>query len=201
MGRGGPRHRRLRDLLPDAASHVGSRMDSRRPPGSAPTFTLALNLHRGGRWDMLIAAQFTLAWRRAPTCWPAWPRRTTFLLLHARIVMVREAAKARLRATVLRWEFEGERLRLGPRPSGEEARARLPAADQLASAEGLRAAEFVGGNTRLGRVLTTVRRATSRTSSWRSARGLGQMALLLFEPIDLVATWARAFPRPSANVN
>jgi hypothetical protein len=198
MGRGGPRPRRLRDLLPNAASHVGRRTDLRRPPGFVPVLTLALNLPRGMRRDMPTAVQSTLARLRAPTCWPAWPRRTTFLLLHARIARMRETL---LRATALLWEFEGVEPRLGPRPSGEEARPRLPAANLLASAEGPRAAEFEGGITRLGRMLTTVWSTTSETTSWLSDRRLGRLALLPLEPISLVATWVRVFPRPSANVN
>jgi hypothetical protein len=71
VGRGGPRRRRLRDLLPDAASHVGCRTDLRRPPSFVPMLTLALNLPRGMRQDMPTAVRYTLARLRALTCWPA----------------------------------------------------------------------------------------------------------------------------------
>ncbi len=230
-GRGGPRRRRLRDLLPDAASHAGCRADLLRSPSFVTMLILALNLPRGMRPSMPTAVRYTLARLRAPTCWPAWPLRMTFLLLlPVRILRVRDAAGTLLRTTVLSWEFEGVASRLGPRSSGEEARPWLPAAHQLASAGGPRAAEFEGGTMRLGRLLTSARSASSSITPWRSVRGLqtlsqrraalapvcasspllrsrsllgrlGRLALLPLEASCLAATWNRAFMKSSANVN
>jgi hypothetical protein len=230
--RGGSRLRRLRDLIPDAAIRAGPKADWLRPPRPAATVIIALGLPHHMQLLTPIAAPSMRERLHAQECWLAWPRRLTLRLPRPlRALVVRHWMENLQRGMLLRWQFVGAVLRLGPRSSGEEARLRLPAAHQLASAGKRCTAQFVGAELRLGRVHASGESAysyptTSRPSDselqgpaqrrttlvpilvpptrmrCRCLQGRsGRLTMPFLKPLCLAITWKQVLLKSQATVN